>query len=499
MTVPSRCPALLLVLLAASCSTRDDVEITVPVTATGGIVTSHDGLFSIEIPPGALAVVTDVSISIRDDAAARHLSSRLYQVSPLELRTGAEVVVRYHAPRTPWVGQRAMATFDGGVTELADASERDYDHRVHVASARYETLARRTFGLATVSEALDPGGCAVGCTKGEPGCVIDVDAAPDCDPDGWDAPPNTGPTFVISKLGFAFPGRGYDVDARCRAKGDCVDNAFGLFAMLGNDPIRQGLLGGEHLLLLELSGLDHPDDQVSDGSVTIKFYEARDFDDPIYPANNFLIPAAESRCCEFLIDGASLEDRNARARTSARLDGGAVRTVEPSAVGLWGSLPTLDVFPRSDEQLPYAKGALRHAQVSFRLRTDEQGDVDGLTDGLLGGVVLASELAVAPNPYCRTLNNLCQRQLPNSSMLDLVLPVVGGPDIDLDGDGLETIGLGPNGRVDVCTDGDGTPIPPVDAERPESCAEDARLADGYSVAYTFEAIVAKVKGVTPTP
>ncbi|MCA9572730.1 MAG: hypothetical protein KC656_33050, partial [Myxococcales bacterium] len=64
------------------------------------------------------------------------------------------------------------------------------------------------------------------------------------------------------------------------------------------------------------------------------------------------------------------------------------------------------------------------------------------------------------------------------------------PDLDLDGDGLETFEVtsaGPPGCQPVvtgCTDGDGTPIPG------RGCATDPRMADGYSTALTLHAVPA---------
>lgn len=126
-------------------------------------------------------------------------------------------------------------------------------------------------------------------------------------------------------------------------------------------------------------------------------------------------------------------------------------------------------------------------------------EVVALTDGVLGGAVLARELAATPNPFCKTLNNLCQRQRPDPNSFELALMVAGPPDVDLGGDGFDTFRVGADGAVSECIDGDGTVIPPLEPDYPASCARSSRVDDAYSVAYHFSARAAKVKGVTPAP
>lgn len=490
-----RYPLLVLLGLSLGCAERGGTTRIAAVNQKGGVLTSADGLFSLEIPEGALAKNVAVSITMRaEDFMAPELSSRLYEVSPLELVPGAAVKVHYRAPRTAWVGQRTIATFENHVALRAYAA--DYDHLEHVATGVYYSLERRLFGLATIVE-VSPSACSFGCTRGRPGCMNDPEAfaANHCTVDGWADQPNTGPMFVISQIAIAAKDRGFDVDGRCKSPDDCVDNAFAGFGEVGNDQIRQALLGGETLLLVELAGLEHPGDLVADTAFTVKFYEGVDFDDPFFPANNFQIPAGVTRCCEFLIQSESLEGAHpqARARIPARLEAGAVSTLEVGDTGLWGSLPVLSLFGVETSTAPL-KGSLRNAQVSFRVEVDERYNVTRVVDGLLGGVILARDLAATPSPYCKTRNNLCQS--PDGRVIDLLLAVSGRPDIDVGGDGFEAFRTGPDGLVMECLDGDGSTIPPVDPARPSSCAESPRVDDGYSVAYTFEGVAAKVKGVS---
>lgn len=480
-----------------SCAERGGGTRVVAVTTQGGVLTSADGLFSLEIPEGALASKTSVSITMRgEDFKPADLSSRAYEVSPLELVPGATVKVHYRAPRTPWVGQRTIATFDDDRTE--PAWEADYDHFDHVATAVYRSFERRLFGLATLVETANVRPCSAGCTRGRPGCLTDpeVFAANHCEADEWDEPPNTGLLFVLDQIQIAPAGRGFNVDRRCKAIGDCLDNALAQLGAYTNDQIRQALLGGETLLLLELAGLDHPGDLVADTALTVKLYEGRDFDVPFFPANNFQAPAGFTRCCEFLIDAGSLEGSpaTARARIPAALEAGAVKSLAPGDVGLWGALPVLGMF-WAETSTGAPQGALRNAQISLNLEANDRGDVVRVVDGLLGGVILARELALSPGYGCGSFNAACPS--PDMRVLESIYKSLGPPDVDVAQDGFEVFHTSPEGLIVECLDGDGSAIPPVDPARPASCAESERVDDAYSVAYTFSAIAAKVKGVWP--
>ncbi|MCC7384507.1 MAG: hypothetical protein IT384_21850 [Deltaproteobacteria bacterium] len=304
--------------------------------------------------------------------------------------------------------------------------------------------------------------------------------------DGWDDPPGTGRVFVLDALQIAPQDRGFDVDGRCRGPGDCIDNSLWQLGRLGNDQIRQGLLGGETLLLLEIAGLDEPfrgDDRL----VTVKLYGAGDADHPFLPANNFQPLPGESTCCRFLINPQSLDTAGqARSRSPARIRRGQLAAI--IAMDLSFTL-TVGVPPHPEI-------VVRRAIISGQLSA-------GLTrfqGGLLGGAVPVGTLARIENPYCKTLNNLCSRQLPDSTLIDLIAGLLQ-PDIDLDHDGLESVVGGASGRIEACYDGcigwscTGPRVPPQDPAQPQSCALDTRLADGYSVALSFSGRSATVEGI----
>jgi hypothetical protein len=66
------------------------------------------------------------------------------------------------------------------------------------------------------------------------------------------------------------------------------------------------------------------------------------------------------------------------------------------------------------------------------------------------------------------------------------------PDIDLDGDGLETFfDDDSNGKIDRCVDGNGTQI------SGETCVTDPRIGDGYSMTLTLHGVGGQLLGIAP--
>jgi hypothetical protein len=307
------------------------------------------------------------------------------------------------------------------------------------------------------------------------------------DIEGWEDRPGTGRAFVLSALAIAESGGGLDVDGLCRGPGDCADNALARLGELGNDQIAQGLSTGESLLLVELAGLDVDGKgqfRGEDRTVAVKFYGARDADDPFYPGNNFQIPAGEAKCCEFKINPQSIQGvpLQARARAPARIERWRMRSLAEVPIQ----------FTLTVGQPPHPEIRVERVLLSAELTSN----LGVIRNGLLGGAVPVSTLAQTENPYCRTLNNLCQRSLPDSTLIDLIASILP-PDIDISKpqNGLETLEVGPTGRISRCSFADGAVIQPVDPSQPWTCALQPEMADGYSVGITFAGVGARVVGV----
>ena len=171
-----------------------------------------------------------------------------------------------------------------------------------------------------------------------------------------------------------------------------------------------------------------------------------------------------------------------RARAPAKVERGQMKSLAPVPISF---TLTVGVPPHPE---------IRVEKVYLSARVPANLGV--LSDGLLGGAVPVNTLAQTENPYCKTLNNLCQRMLPNSTLIDLIASILQ-PDIDLDvpPDGLEALTGGANGRIAECRDGNGQKVDPIDSSQPWTCALQAEIADGYSVGITFSGVAATVVGV----
>ena len=134
---------------------------------------------------------------------------------------------------------------------------------------------------------------------------------------------------------------------------------------------------------------------------------------------------------------------------------------------------------RTDVNLQLGSGAAGAGRIAVkRLTVAARIGVgrDRLEHGLLCGAVPTAVLAAFPSP---------DRQ---GSLLDYVAVTRGvQPDVDLDGDGLETLlDQDADGLVDACKDGDGASIAFF------SGVKDPHIADGFSVCVQFETVPARI-------
>lgn len=314
--------------------------------------------------------------------------------------------------------------------------------------------------------------------------------------DGYDAPPGAGHFFVINQIAFADPDRGFDLDGRCTERG-CLDNSLGRFGPTINDQLRQGLLGGESLVLVELGGLEAPYEG-DNRDVTLKLYAARDADDPFFPANNFKVPSGQTSCCRFKAMASSMigAEGQARSRARGRIDRGRFSATEDFDVDL---LSHTGSVAEGIGRLLFA-APLRRSLVAARFPLG----LRELNEGLLGGAWAARDLATIEGPECAPAGGVCR---PGGTMLDLVRIGLGlQPDIDLDQDGAECLyDTDGDGTLDLCCDAEpgpcgearcaGVPVPALKDGLPQSCVLDPRMADGYSLGLTFTAVGAELVGI----
>lgn len=316
---------------------------------------------------------------------------------------------------------------------------------------------------------------------------------------GWDAPPGSGPAFIVNRLAIAPQGVGVDVNRVCNEAAGCADNALWRLGELGNSQIARGLVEGQTLLLLEAAGLSTPYIG-EEPSMTLKMYGALDADYPPFTDNDFGPAREGGPCCEFRIHPQSLSGipGQAKARSPARIEnGGYLRSLAPMSLR----------FTIAAGAPPYPEIRIEQSSVTGRMPSS----LRRFDDGVLGGAVPIQVLAQTANPYCNTVNPLCRFRFgSNSTLLDLVHTLVSPrPDVDLDQDGLECLlDTDGDGLIDVCCDGfgaaeacgrgaacAGATVAPLEPDKPWTCARRGSMADGYSVGMVFGAVRATIVGV----
>lgn len=487
-------------------------ESTTTAHAPGQAVTaiSADGVLELAIAAGALGNAGEITIATRRDLAPAGVLGPVYEIKPAGLAFDVPAHLCIELPAGVTASRWALASADAASSRiLARPIEGARLRRVCVS---LDVLSGPYFGLVALTEdpcsnqacgaSCDPcagageAGCDVvqGACNGAGQCAASASCQPDAPPDGWDDAPGVGRVFVVN--GFALePTAGFDLDGACVAPGDCIDNSLGALGELMNDQLRQSILGGEAILLVELAGLTDPFFG-DDPSSTVKLYTARDSDDPFFPANNFRVLEGQTTCCEFVIQASSVAGvpPQARSRAPTAISAGILETLSPVPLEIGLALPRTTPGPVANLRLEWA---VMEAQLDTNLTE--------IPEGLIGGAWPLNALASTESPYCRTTNPACPFQFTDATMLDLILALITpNPDIDLDGDGLEQVSdQDGDGRIDRCLDGcigaSCTPavVPPVVAGQPWTCALAPEMADGFSLTISFTAVAASVTGISP--
>ena len=265
---------------------------------------------------------------------------------------------------------------------------------------------------------------------------------------------------------------------------DCrVDNRLGQLANI-RGALTAGLdyaIATDYALLLTLDNLADPRGQQAD-DVRLYMYSGDDVDGNLSTSRR---------------GGDSYYVRVAGLKPDGSPDTVLTGGVRGSRLDVTSDFMTLDVT-----QGPFVvPWAMTQARLTGTLVTDGRR-VTRVQDGRFTGVLDALSIAQFPAEYTEQLALFANVDpLLYAGFLDiLVLGVLEHgasepfqPDVDLDGDGLETFyDTDPHdGRsvINLCIDGDGTAIPG------ESCVSDPRIRDGFSFTFAFDAVWVQLIGV----
>lgn len=319
-----------------------------------------------------------------------------------------------------------------------------------------------------------------------------VDAHEECDDgndtylDGCDDACREEISFVVSDLMLITANRGCDYSLNGRGD-NRLGRALGPLADLLNGMVLEGGVGTDIILLLHTLGLDDPAMQ-NDPDFQIALLNGADADSN--PMNNL------SGMGTFEADTLALDEdgRPLISFQSDVTDGDLVSGPQDFEL-LLGPFP-LD---------------LRLGRIEGLVSASAAGQAESIDDAMLCGVLPMTTAVTIPNPIdlIGAVPGL-PIELPDiepcgggpaATFADLLVAGIdfplfstrpSRPDVDLDGDGLETFeynrGSGCQPVVTACIDGDGTRVEGRD------CLYDRRFVDGWSSAFDLSAVRAAIVG-----
>lgn len=223
--------------------------------------------------------------------------------------------------------------------------------------------------------------------------------------DGWDDAPGSGAVFVMSKIQInGAESVAVHVDGANATY--AFDNKLSFIASLANERINEGIKRGETIILMEVAGLDEGY-RGDDDSVTLKFYDGIDADDPIDPENNGA-PGAR-----FYVKPSSLDTSGAhiRSKAAARIQDGIIRST--------GVVPGLVFSLLLSPTETFDIGLARPVILARLPQT-----LNSIEDGILFAAVPARDLHEIDNLACVYGSSELQwsaAQCEDSSFLDLAL------------------------------------------------------------------------------
>lgn len=276
-----------------------------------------------------------------------------------------------------------------------------------------------------------------------------VDAGPDADLRDAAGPP-------LDDAGLLAFGPGVVLDTVHLAE---TGHSWAPYAPVVNLELDNVIADGTMLLLVEFRGLDDPAGQNDADGLDLGVFNGVDLDGN--PNDNF----TGSESLQVSIDSLDVNGNPRALIPDAALAAGALTGANAG--------PLLLYFPSLGELAVY------DAQFSGTLVSGGGGtQVSTLMNGTISGVLLARDLGLMTNP----VSSMCQ----GDTLLDVIaigcLAIQGvQPDMDRDGDGLETF-VEKTGMVDwvidSCYDGNGTEYVTVPGT---PCVLDPAFQDGYSV------------------
>jgi len=258
-----------------------------------------------------------------------------------------------------------------------------------------------------------------------------------------------GFTNVFDKIEQFPAGEGVDIN-----DDGIPDNHLSNLRPLFNASLEDGFARGTWIFLIELTDWDGPP-VADDPDLSVTLYTGFDADSPPNLENDF---SGEG---EFLVDSRQLDVSCA-----------------PLAITHGAVLEGRSLTLRPEEWKFQIEGVGIFPYVDMRMSANYAPDFSTF-EGDVGGVWLPCSLYKATGP-----------DYPGGTLLGLIVNQFSlpDPDIDRDGDGLETF-VGDGNSIAECIDGDGSVLP-----GPE-CACDERIVDGYSVSFRTSGVTASIVGI----
>ncbi|MCU1282467.1 MAG: Multiple EGF-like-domain protein 3 precursor [bacterium] len=285
---------------------------------------------------------------------------------------------------------------------------------------------------------------AAGCGGSKTTASPDLQAPPDMVVQGCQPP--FGRSYIVSTFTMRQAGDGFDLN------GDGTpDNQLGTLASFANPTWQDAITKGYAVYLLDVRDLDGPP-LVEGGTMKLSFFIGVDADadatNNLGGMGTFFVPP---------------EQFDVNCMTTAGFDNPTVHNGQIQA-----KKADLDIVAQGVGNLKF---------VNVILQGTMNADYSVLS-GSVGDVGTACALSLAPSGVSA------------SSLLDVIVGTFSlQPDIDLNGDGLDSFGVDANG-ISSCTTGTGVTIMGHD------CACDPRIHDGYSAAMDFITAPAQILGLT---